>query len=551
MILLNSNLWCFFVGFVCGIGFVIFGVWGWLSSVFKKDRSTTTSISAAKEYHENEATSEEKETIDKAIRYISELNKNLKVTDDDFNAFAVVDSMKPSGPIDVIDKEYNIIMKSFRDRCKNVKSLSNRISDVSKAINTISKDLSKISIQSFSHSNKSLGVNSQKILGGMFTNSDVDPLFALWWSILGTFLTDMGDNFNELVKASTAEVSFKINTILDKITGEEKSFQMEGTKAIASLKEAISLVDRFPEKSKQHELALGALNEAQENYYDVMNKIYSQSQIVSAQALFEIKAILIKMGQKIRFYLRRIVKSSFNYTLSIEQSSSRDDLLGCNVDWESKSAELCDKYISPEYSKVSLIFQSILRMLRSLEAQSKPTLDFENSSDSRKDDHLDMSSFSVVSLAAISPKLFLKDLPPTFSSFVRSETCVWFNAFSGRVYRDVARSAYFNAWFGAKVAQILNRGQRPDYFDAFKVDNVQFGAVPPILSDVKWSPQLPKSTKVDINDERYNFWESSETGDFDTACIGNINFSSGLQFDISTRYVFSSSFFSFQEDLLH
>ena len=100
---------------------------------------------------------------------------------------------------------------------------------------------------------------------------------------------------------------------------------------------------------------------------------------------------------------------------------------------------------------------------------------------------LNMAKESTACLAAANPAI-LPLLPSRFGTAVGAETCVWFNSFSGRVYRDISHSNYFYNWFCRKLTIMLNKGARPDYIDEFKVNDVQFGALPPMLLNVKWSP---------------------------------------------------------------
>jgi hypothetical protein len=63
---------------------------------------------------------------------------------------------------------------------------------------------------------------------------------------------------------------------------------------------------------------------------------------------------------------------------------------------------------------------------------------------------LDMSLESTACLAAVSPDS-LPELPASFGDAIGTETAVWFNALSGRVYRDAARSEYFHGWLCDKL----------------------------------------------------------------------------------------------------
>lgn len=106
---------------------------------------------------------------------------------------------------------------------------------------------------------------------------------------------------------------------------------------------------------------------------------------------------------------------------------------------------------------------------------------------------LDMMEESTSCLAASNPAV-LPHLPPSFLGAVGTETCVWFNSFSGRVYRDISNSNYFYHWFCRKASAMLNKGHRPDFVDEFRVEGVRFGKLPPLLLNVRWSPQLSASS---------------------------------------------------------
>ena len=69
------------------------------------------------------------------------------------------------------------------------------------------------------------------------------------------------------------------------------------------------------------------------------------------------------------------------------------------------------------------------------------------------------------------------------------ETCVWFNNFFGRVYRDMMQSEYFYNWFKAKLNHGMNKGQRPGFVEKFEVLEVKFGSLPPLLTNIQWCPQ--------------------------------------------------------------
>ena len=173
--------------------------------------------------------------------------------------------------------------------------------------------------------------------------------------------------------------------------------------------------------------------------------------------------------------------------------------------------------------------------------------------------HLEATSI----LAATAPAE-LPPLPPAFRSVVDKETCVWFNAFSGRVYRDAANSANFRSWLLEKLTFQLNKNSksRPGFLDELKVVDVCFGQTPPLLLNVTWEPKVTespvekkkvaseKSDKTTVDDEDDD--DEGEGGDADAtnsaekdkkmneevdevACTADFAFRSGLKFTLQTK----------------
>lgn len=132
---------------------------------------------------------------------------------------------------------------------------------------------------------------------------------------------------------------------------------------------------------------------------------------------------------------------------------------------------------------------------------------------------LDMTLESSAGLAA-SLLSRVPNMPNQFAQTVGKETCVWLNAFSGRMYRDTARSEYFHKWFYEKLGKMLNKDRRPGYVDEFKVSGLVFGSIPPLLCNMQWIP-----------------WSASEKVDaeYDIACTADMTFRSGLKFTVTTK----------------
>lgn len=123
-----------------------------------------------------------------------------------------------------------------------------------------------------------------------------------------------------------------------------------------------------------------------------------------------------------------------------------------------------------------------------------------SSSSSLKDSSLNMSLESTACLAAC-PPTSLPALPTCIRKSVGQETCVWFNAFSGRVYRDIARSEYFRDWLLEKLTTELNKGVKPGFVDDFVVESVAFGSTPPLLLNILWSAPVVSPNGNDEKDK--------------------------------------------------
>lgn len=130
---------------------------------------------------------------------------------------------------------------------------------------------------------------------------------------------------------------------------------------------------------------------------------------------------------------------------------------------------------------------------------------------------------------------------------------------------DAANSRYFYHWFCAKLGQMLNKGKRPEFVDEFRVSDVQFGELPPLILNVKWSPHFGGSMAQDpqaaakqqkakedleaakveaaklgkgANAEQIMFNATSETDEHDqyfAGCTADMVFRSGIKVDIETK----------------
>jgi hypothetical protein len=140
------------------------------------------------------------------------------------------------------------------------------------------------------------------------------------------------------------------------------------------------------------------------------------------------------------------------------------------------------------------------------------------------------------SSAGVASSLFthLPPLPPQFQNSIAKETCVWFNAFNGRMYRDAARSEYFNNWFCVKVAHLLNKGNKSALIDDYHVSQVSFGSLPPLIRNMQWIPPTKEAADASTSSQQQQQQQHRDL-EYDIDCTADVAFRSGLSFTVSTR----------------
>lgn len=85
---------------------------------------------------------------------------------------------------------------------------------------------------------------------------------------------------------------------------------------------------------------------------------------------------------------------------------------------------------------------------------------FPHSRATKQPTMMDMTSDASAALAATLPSR-LPPIPREAMNRVGEETCVWLNAFVGRLYRDAVRSPHFHHWMGERIENALNQGRPP------------------------------------------------------------------------------------------
>jgi hypothetical protein len=135
---------------------------------------------------------------------------------------------------------------------------------------------------------------------------------------------------------------------------------------------------------------------------------------------------------------------------------------------------------------------------------------------------MDMDSYAAAALAATLPAA-LPPMPPSAVAAIGDESCVWLNAFLGRVYRDCGRSPHFHQWLASRLEHNLNKGwkNKPDFCDQMSVAVVGFGPSPPLVTNARW---LPTSAMAGSDLEH------------DVGVDAKLRFKGGFSFVVTTRF---------------
>lgn len=133
-----------------------------------------------------------------------------------------------------------------------------------------------------------------------------------------------------------------------------------------------------------------------------------------------------------------------------------------------------------------------------------------------------MNSYAAAAVAATLPAA-LPPMPAAAVNAVGEESCVWLNAFLGRVYRDCARSPHFHNWMASRLEHNLNKGwkNKPDFCDEVSVQMVGFGPTPPLVTNARWLPTCAMAGS-DL--------------EHDVGVDANLRFKGGFSFVVTTRF---------------
>lgn len=443
-----------------------------------------------------------------------------------------------------LEKEHQDNVSELKDHAKQIKLLSSFLNDMTKAVSSFSKDLNKLAstAKSNMHRNSVIETKEDMIVNAWWQSlqiamdhlaSDQEELASLVTDQLQNVSQQLQEEIGLIEKRLNAEGSRYFSSLReniqmfeaklrerDKYKDKMRTASITGT-AASLLSSASEQHQKRQQRLKQAEEALvlqtRKLYEAQRDFYLLLPRIASDVQLTVLKSIIETQAQLLRLADGIeraqgnsKSVCRRLRAQLTNAAGSLVQMINSDSRL--LPDQATNSAD-GDSVVGNNSLALDIMLQrqqdrqrergvkgyeiTLQRVLEGLLLQAHPRKEQSAGTEQERIDEadrlhqqgrLDMFSESTACLAANNPTL-LPDLPRNFGNHaIGLETCVWFNAFCGRVYRDMAESAYFNAWFRAKLAAMLNKGKRPGYVDAFEVSSLKFGDQPPLLMNVKWFP---------------------------------------------------------------
>jgi hypothetical protein len=333
-----------------------------------------------------------------------------------------------------------------------------------------------------------------------------------WWTSISIAMDHLSQDHRYIEEVAVSKLAHELPKAQQEMV--VRKLHAKGVSVVQKLREASSVYDsRRKEFARLKEQAVSKFEGMSVGEHSKLVLRLEQSETLLKQA----RAALASVEASARVELPPII-ADYEVIASTSLDATMSHLVafaGLLVNTQHKSTLITNRLkvdvasmASRAIDKGSNVHLTVLEILEQME---------------RGDDvKVDMRSEAMAALAA-SLLSDLPALPPNFSKCITEETCVWVNAFLGRMYRDTARSANFHEWFCTKAAIMLNKGKRPDYIDSYSVSHAVFGSSPPQVRNVVWLPHCPL-----LAGQKYD-------PEHNIACSGELSFRSGLSFIVSTK----------------
>ncbi len=534
------------IGMALGVALTLYILTRVLYSKEKDTIAPEAEVKAEKvELQAANPSSEDMEMLKEALKLIKDSEERAVTTD---TRFTIVEkkinklrmhlqTIVDNNDLVQLELMFNEIGKNTKERIKQTKALLAYVTDIGRVYTSLTKDLSKLS-QTAKVSNSAMNKTRGNSDDGTadpnallerpseddkMLYSELDQFRSIWISFCESFeyLSQDQDSLGENINIKIVDA---VKIIYEGQLIHEKKVTAEGAKLITSLKDALSTYDtRIKERDRTKEKLADNLNQS-------LGSTEGKSTIFGDNiAKMKLKAetaeqALISQKEKLESARKDYISILPKVIIDFEQSSitsyleiktlllSLVDLLSAT---SSKNITVLQTMKQKINNKIMVGFEDSLSELYSnIQDTSAENIARNNVS------CLEMKSISAAILAACPPSM-LPPLPSSFQHSIGIETSIWFNAFTGRVYRDIGESAYFHNWLCQKATLMLNKGKRPEFIDQFTVEQVKFGTIPPVLSNIQWVPMTSQPDEAEAN--------------YDVECTGDIVFKSGISFKICTK----------------
>jgi hypothetical protein len=432
-----------------------------------------------------------------------------------------------------IEQIYDKFNAASKDRAKQLKCLSSFTSDVGRVYSSFARDMMKISsaarsnIKTYDQQQAPSIAGSSDILNPSEKIADCLDEWLKALSLCASHLANDSEEFSELMIGNHAS---QVAQMCDDFVGEEKKLIAEGSKLLNQLKDSLlknehltqdrekwrpKVATGLPTPSKLSVMGgMMMTHPSDENSRRALKFQACEAALAENLRIVQISKSDFRTQMPKVFAALRSLSSSFFVSMKMQLMKVADAFRRVNVTNDSITQRLKSHLSATSITASSSAAgegpvalrgfeHSLQRCLSAMAAECHVLGEqsIENSAvppslpiPAYSSPKLDMDLESTACLAATAPAV-LPLLPPSFGKCIHAESCVWFNAFSGRIYRDAARSEYFHAWLLEKLTTQLNKGAKPGFIDEVIVERVTFGSTPPLLFNVKWSPPVARANK--------------------------------------------------------
>ena len=497
----EMTLIIFFIGFFSGLVTAMSALIYLLSASTVNDSSsiTVTHPGEINVSPEDLPADENPKQLTAAVRNSTNLQSDIKSSSDELN----VDI--PSITMYQLEQTFYELSNSSKERGKELKTFAPFLSDIGRAYTSFSKDLAKLSLASRLKI-KSNDKNAIAITSDACPDSDiVHDYYSDWWKALSLFLDHTSDDAARLAEIMSQELAPRIVNICEDLSTEDKKLMLDGSILLTQLKDSLMNNEPLLQERDKWRVKVSTALIVPTGIPIIGGMSLIQSEEESIRRVQKLQACELALLQNMnrisecksvfRISMSNILKrykdsSSLSSIQAMKQMINLGDVL---KKFNNDSNRSIERFTSHIFASKLLGPGTVATGEASVFLKSKAMLqtagpDQKNCPASNTiispESVLNIPLESTTSFPASAP-IVMSPLPPFFQNTAGLETCVWFNAFSSRIYRDAARSEYFHSWLQTTLTKSLNRGKKPGFIDEFKVEGLVFGSNPPTLSNVQ------------------------------------------------------------------